>query len=96
MGNLSAVKCPPGSEAFEICKMQNMLGGINAKGPLRNARDLSTRETEKREMSDFFFNNQIQIQMSFILDSVNVFLDLIDLEMKLEVRQLVTWSPDTL
>ena len=55
MGNLSAVKCPPGSEAFEICKMQNMPGGINAKGPLRNARDLSTRETEKREMSDFFF-----------------------------------------
>lgn len=73
-----------------------MPGGINAKGPLRNARDLSTRETEKREMSDFFFNNQIQVQMSFILDSVNVFLDLIDLEMKLEVRQLVTWSPDTL
>ena len=73
-----------------------MPGGINAKGPLRNARDLSTRETEKREMSDIFFNNQIQVQMSFILDSVNVFLDLIDLEMKLEVRQLVTWSPDTL
>ena len=73
-----------------------MPSSINAKGPLRNARDLSTRETEKREMSDFFFNNQIQIQMSFILDSVNVFLDLIDLEMKLEVRQLVTWSPDTL
>ena len=96
MGILSAVKCPPGSEAFEICKMQNMPGSINAKGPLRNARDLSTRETEKREMSDFFFNNQIQVQMSFILDSVNVFLDLIDLEMKLEVRQLVTWSPDTL
>ena len=67
MGNLSAVKCSPGSEAFEICKMQNMPSSINAKGPLRNARDLSTRETEKREMSDFFFNNQIQIQMSFIL-----------------------------